>query len=53
MEKVEAIKDAQDSGNIHYLHAQVFLKSDGKINNLVGQGVGRGSGIQLSDWPGV
>lgn len=34
-------------------NAQVFLDSDGKINNLVGKGIGRGSGIQLNDWPGM
>ncbi|AVJ25962.1 hypothetical protein [Achromobacter spanius] len=53
MQKAAMIKNAQDLGSIHYMHAQVFLDSDGKINKLVGKGVGQGSGIQLNDWPGM
>lgn len=53
MQKAATIKNAQDSGSIHYVHAQVFLNSDGKINQLVGKDVGQGSGIQLNDWPGM
>ena len=51
MDKVDAIEKAKISGNIQYIHAQVFLNSEGKINTLVGKGVGQGSGIQLNDWP--
>ncbi|MGQ1887832.1 hypothetical protein [Serratia marcescens] len=51
MEKVKTIEKSQVSGNIQYIHAQVFLDSEGKINALVGKGVGQGSGIQLNDWP--
>ena len=51
MDKIETIAKAQRSGSIQYIHAQVFLDSEGKINTLVGKGVGQGSGIQLNDWP--
>ncbi len=51
MDKVRIIESAQESRNIHYIHAQVFLDSEGRINNLVGKGVGQGSGIQINDWP--
>jgi len=51
MDKVDAVEKAQNSGRIQYVHAQVFLDSAGKINTLVGKGVGHGSGIQLNDWP--
>ncbi|WP_423762285.1 hypothetical protein [Burkholderia sp. NLJ2] len=53
MDKVDTIQKAQRSGNIQYIHAQVFLDSEGKINTVVGNGVGRGSGVQLNDWPGT
>lgn len=52
MEKVAAIERAKNSGNVQYIHAQVFLDSEGKINTLAGKGVGQGSGIQLNNWPG-
>ncbi|EDW2056461.1 hypothetical protein S518_004343 [Salmonella enterica subsp. enterica] len=48
MRKVAAIRNALATRNIQYVHAQVFLNSEGKINTLVG----KGSGIQLNDWPG-
>ncbi|EHK64144.1 hypothetical protein [Achromobacter arsenitoxydans] len=51
MEKVAMLDRAKESGNIQYVHAQVFLNSEGKINTLVGHGVGQGSGIQLNNWP--
>ena len=53
MEKVKMIKQAEDSGKIQYVHAQVFLGSEGKINSLVGKGVGQSSGIQINNWPGM
>lgn len=51
LEKLDVIAKAQHSRSIQYIHAQVFLDSGGNINTLVGKGVGRGSGIQLNDWP--
>ena len=52
MEKVEMIENAQKTGKIEYVHAQVFLNAAGKINSLVGKGIGQGSGVQLNKWPG-
>ncbi|MFD4836909.1 hypothetical protein ACFWP0_05330 [Achromobacter sp. NPDC058515] len=51
--KLAAIRAARASGNIEYMHVQVFLNNEGKINPLAGRGVGQGSGIQLNDWPGT
>ena len=53
MDKVDVIESATASGNIQYMHAQVFLDANGKINTLAGKGAGQGSGIQLNDWPGM
>ena len=53
MEKADIIENAVIRGKIQYMHAQVFLGANGKINTLVGKGAGQGSGIQLNDWPGM
>lgn len=45
-ELADALKKAQRTGNIEYMHAQVFFKPDGAINTAVGGG----SGIQLNNW---
>ncbi|WP_272015472.1 hypothetical protein [Pseudomonas aeruginosa] len=52
MQKVAAIRKAQATNRVEYIHAQVFLDSQGQINALAGKGIGQGSGIQINDWLG-
>lgn len=44
--KLRAIERAIDSGRIEFMHAQVFLKQNGRVNGAVGNG----SGIQMGAW---
>ncbi|CAD5110407.1 hypothetical protein [Zestomonas carbonaria] len=46
MGKLDAIEEAQKSGDIAFIHAQVFLDEQGIPRKLVGGG----SGIQLNIW---
>ncbi|MCY7263200.1 hypothetical protein [Pseudomonas protegens] len=44
--KISSIDKSLTTGNIEYLHAQIFFNSQGDLNKLVSEG----SGIQLNMW---